>query len=105
MLMASGIHAEAAEEDVLDAFSDHGKVKSLTLNLDRRSGFAKGYALLEYASRKEAEAAIAAMNGAELLGQKLAVDFAFMRAEGGSGGGGGGGGKRHHHHGHGGRRH
>jgi RNA-binding protein 8A len=48
------------------------------MNLDRRTGYAKGYALLEYASRAEAEAAIKGMSGAKLLGRPLTVSWAFV---------------------------
>ena len=42
-----------------------------------RTGFVKGYALLEYEDKKEAESAIAAMDGKELLGKTVQVSWAF----------------------------
>ena len=74
------VHEEAQEEDILDAFGEYGEVRNIHVNLDRRTGFVKGYVLIEYAERKEADAAIKAMNGADMLGQTLGCDFAFREA-------------------------
>ena len=71
------VHEEAQEEDILDAFGEYGDVRNIHVNLDRRTGFVKGYVLIEYAERKEADAAIKAMNGADMFGQTLGCDFAF----------------------------
>ena len=71
------VHEEAQEEDILDAFGEYGDVRNIHVNLDRRTGFVKGYVLIEYAERKEADAAIKAMNGADMRGQTLGCDFAF----------------------------
>jgi RNA recognition motif-containing protein len=49
---------------------------------------------VEFATRKEAEAAIAGLDGTPLLTQPLAVDWAFSRAPAKARGGGGGGGGR-----------
>lgn len=39
--------------------------------------FDQGYALIEYEKSEEAQKAISAMNGAELLTQNVSVDWAF----------------------------
>jgi len=80
IIFVSGVHEEASEDDILDKFSDAGEVKSVQLPLDRRTGFVKGYALIEYESKAEAESAIRELDGTDLNQSTLHVSFAFIQA-------------------------
>jgi RNA-binding protein 8A len=79
VIMVGGVHEEAQEEDLFDAFSDMGEIKNLHLNLDRRTGFVKGYCFIEYGTKREAGDAIQKMHGGEVLGSQVGVDWAFSK--------------------------
>ena len=65
----------AAYNDLMDAFSAYGPVRSLEIMTDRNTGRSKGFAFVEMDS-SEGRAAIAALNGADYDGRALEVSEA-----------------------------
>ncbi len=77
---------DVTEDDLVAAFSNYGKVESASVPSDRISGKPRGFAFVEMASKSEAEAAIAGLNGKELKGRAMVVNEARPRDDSRGGG-------------------
>ena len=71
-----------------EMFTAHGTVESSQIITDRDTGRSKGFGFVEMGSDKEAQDAIAALNGQDHGGRALTVNEAKPK-ENRSGGGGG----------------
>jgi RNA-binding protein 8A len=75
VVFVSGVHDEAQQDDLYELFADFGEIKEVQMNLDRRTGYVKGYALIEFDKFADAAAAIEGLNGtsaAPLSGMRVA---------------------------------
>ena len=91
-LYVGNLPYSATEQSLREAFAPSGTVDTVSLITDRDTGQSKGFAFVEMASDKEAQAATQAMNGQMLDGRQIKVNEAKPRENRGGGGGGGGGG-------------
>ena len=88
---------EVTDDDLHQLFTAYGEVESASVIKDRFSGESRGFGFVEMPARKDAEAAIAALNGTDVKGRTITVNEAKPKAPktGGGGGGGGRGGRRY----------
>jgi RNA recognition motif-containing protein len=97
-LYVGNLPYSATEQALTDKFAAHGTVDSAKLITDRDTGQSKGFAFVEMSRESEANAALAALTGADYDGRPMKVNEAKPQAKrsggGGRGGFGGGGGQR-----------
>lgn len=98
-LYVGNLSFNTTENALQDAFAAHGTVVEAVLMMDRVTNRPRGFGFVTMSSPDEAQAAIAALNGANLDGRNLTVNEAKPREDrprtgGGGGGGGYGGGGR-----------
>jgi cold-inducible RNA-binding protein len=81
----------ATENELRELFGQHGAVQSAQIVTDRDTGQPRGFAFVEMTEKRDADTAIAQLNGAELNGRALNVNEARPKPAGGGPRGGGGG--------------
>jgi cold-inducible RNA-binding protein len=88
---------EVTDDELRQLFAAYGEVESASVVKDRFSGESRGFGFVEMPAKKDADAAIAALNGTDVKGRTITVNEAKPKAPkaGGGGGGGGRGGRRY----------
>jgi cold-inducible RNA-binding protein len=77
---------DVTEDELAAEFGVYGKVESVAVPSDRISGRPRGFAFVEMASKAEAEAAIAGLNGKTLKDRTIVVNESRPRPDNRSGG-------------------
>ena len=85
VLFVGNLSWNTVEDTLWDAFSEYGEVTSVRLPTDRESGKPKGYGYIEFGAVDSAQKAISAMNGKDLDGRPIRLDFTQPRDNNGPG--------------------
>jgi len=80
----------ATEDDVRQAFAQHGEVTSVNIIMDRETGRSRGFAFVEMPDGEQAKQAVDQVNLSEICGRKVTVNEARPKPDRPRGGGGGG---------------
>src|SRR3954454_9735310 len=91
-IFVGNLSFRTTQDELFAAFSQFGAVERVNIVTDRDSGQSRGFAFVEMTERRDAENAIASLNGADLNGRAMNVNEARPKPQGGGGGGFGGGG-------------
>jgi len=79
-LFVGGISWNLDSEDLKEAFAEFGEVLSANIIKDRETQKSRGFGFVEYGTVEEATAAKEAMDGKELDGRSIKVDFAQAKS-------------------------
>jgi len=85
-LFVGNLAYSTTEADLRTYFGTVAPPSQVVLPVDRETGRPRGFAFVEYAERKDAEAAIQKFNGQPFAGRPLAVSEARAREDRGPGG-------------------
>lgn len=69
------------KQDLIDAFGEFGEISSAVVMIDRETGRSRGFGFVEMPNDDQARAAIAALNGKELMDRELRVNESQPRKE------------------------
>ncbi|MCE3216302.1 hypothetical protein HAX54_005950 [Datura stramonium] len=91
-LFVGGLSYGTDESSLKEAFSQYGEVIEARVILDRDTGRSRGFGFISFPSSEEATSAMQAMDGQDLHGRRIKVNYATEKRRDGFGGGYGGGG-------------
>ncbi|CAL4909106.1 unnamed protein product [Urochloa decumbens] len=91
-LFVGGLAWGTDDQSLKQAFSSYGEVVEARVITDRETGRSRGFGFVSFSNGDEAKDAVAKMDGQELDGRSVRVNFANERPAGNRGGGGGYGG-------------
>ncbi len=78
-LFVGGLSWGTSDSGLHDAFAAYGEVTDAKVITDRETGRSRGFGFVTFTNGDDAQAALNAMNGAELDGRTLNVDVAQDR--------------------------
>ena len=80
-IYVGNLSSNATEDELQEAFSQYGKVSSVSIVKDRDTGRPRGFAFIEMPDGKDAATAIKEMNLREIAGRSITVNEAKPRAD------------------------
>lgn len=80
-IYAGNLSYKMTEDSLKELFEQHGEVTSVKIIRDRETGRAKGFGFVEMSDKEKAENAIKKLDGTEVEGRNIKVNFAKPRRE------------------------
>jgi nucleolin len=88
-LFLGNVSFECSNESIQEIFAEYGDISRVSLPTDRETGSLKGFGYVDFSNQAEATAALEALNGQDIAGRAIRIDYAQPREDNGGGGRGG----------------
>ncbi|KAG7012092.1 Glycine-rich RNA-binding protein 3, mitochondrial [Cucurbita argyrosperma subsp. argyrosperma] len=88
-VFVGGLSYGTDDHSLREAFTKYGEVVEARVILDRDTGRSRGFGFVTFVGNEEASSAIQALDGQDLHGRRIRVNFATERSRGSFVGGGG----------------
>jgi cold-inducible RNA-binding protein len=79
-VFVGGLAWATNDDSLRQAFEPYGEIESAQVVIHRDTGKSKGFGFVVFATKDDAEAAIAKMNGADLDGRNIRCDLATPKS-------------------------
>ena len=80
-IYVGNVSFKLSDDDLREAFEEHDEVSSASIIMDRETGRSRGFGFVEMPDQAEGEAAIKALDGANLKGRPIRVNEARPRED------------------------
>ncbi|KAF2480498.1 hypothetical protein BDY17DRAFT_326398 [Neohortaea acidophila] len=90
-LFVGNVSFDADESMITELFQEYGTINAVRLPTDRETGAIKGFGYVEFSSIDESKAAFEALQGGDLAGRSMRLDYSTPRSNDSPAGGRGGG--------------
>merc|ERR1719247_1553831 len=77
-LQVSNLTRNCKEDHLKEIFGNFGKVMAVHLAIDKEVALPKGYGYVDYEHKEEADAALMSMNGGQIDGNVIKIEFVFI---------------------------
>jgi RNA recognition motif-containing protein len=78
-LYVGNLNYDMTEDELRNAFAEHGEVQSAKIITDKFTGRSRGFGFVEMASQEAGNAAMESLNGKDIGGRQLVVNEARPR--------------------------
>ncbi|KAI0582116.1 Nuclear localization sequence-binding protein [Pyrenophora tritici-repentis] len=75
-LFLGNVSFECSNESIQEVFAEYGSITRVSLPTDRDTGALKGFGYVDFSSQQEATAALEALNGQDIGGRAIRIDYA-----------------------------